>query len=585
MESLFRIVVYLLVGIALLTVNYWFIRSLHHVLTGSDVVIVPFQVAGQSDEGGKLGSTLAHMLQARLTQIQRDLQSAQKSLLEAPTAEAPQSVKPPASTILGLWTTGPVNVPVALLEPTSVSVTVGGVEVGGLFSSVQRFIARPNTLQLSVFYTADKALVTGSLDAFPGSKGNAIWIETDKAPEKIVDAVAYTLIQEQLRNESGSQVGSLDLREFQVLLSTLLRTAELNRRVSLGRGASAEFLEMLPGMKGLVSKSPRWLGLAYLTATIAENAGNEQEAFNYWKEVDKLANSATTPGLALDAKAKETIQAKIKSLAAHAEPGPDALEKIREDAAYATSVLNDFFGIKLGDTPVALGDENLHTAYWDGHAVYAPVEVQYLPDITYHEVVHRFTTTVGKLPYEGQSGSVLQSYADIFASLVKQRKLGQTAQQADWVIGVGGVAWVLGQDIQTSGNKSPLFSLKAPGTAYNDPVLGKDPQPDHMDNFVRTSQDNGGIHINSSIINKAFYETAIQIGSEDAAKIWVKALPVFSAAKTMDFRNFARITVEIAGEIFPDDAKATAALRRSWEKVGVVRSPALGRAARGLGGP
>ena len=47
--------------------------------------------------------------------------------------------------------------------------------------------------------------------------------------------------------------------------------------------------------------------------------------------------------------------------------------------------------------------------------------------------------------------------------------------------------------------------MKEPGTAYNDPTIGKDPQPGHMKNYVKTSSDNGGVHINSGIPNRAFY--------------------------------------------------------------------------------
>ena len=53
-----------------------------------------------------------------------------------------------------------------------------------------------------------------------------------------------------------------------------------------------------------------------------------------------------------------------------------------------------------------------------------------------------------------------------------------------------------------------LRSLKAPGTAYDDDVLGKDPQPAHMDDYVQTRDDNGGVHINSGIPNHAFYLAA-----------------------------------------------------------------------------
>ena len=54
--------------------------------------------------------------------------------------------------------------------------------------------------------------------------------------------------------------------------------------------------------------------------------------------------------------------------------------------------------------------------------------------------------------------------------------------------------------------------MKAPGTAYDDPLVGKDLQPAHMDDYVETIRDNGGVHINSGIPNRAFYLAATEIG-------------------------------------------------------------------------
>lgn len=67
----------------------------------------------------------------------------------------------------------------------------------------------------------------------------------------------------------------------------------------------------------------------------------------------------------------------------------------------------------------------------------------------------------------------------------------------------------------------------APGTAYDDDELGKDPQPDHMSGFVRTTEDNGGVHINSGIPNRAFALFAIDLGGnawEAAGTVWYRAL-------------------------------------------------------------
>ena len=56
--------------------------------------------------------------------------------------------------------------------------------------------------------------------------------------------------------------------------------------------------------------------------------------------------------------------------------------------------------------------------------------------------------------------------------------------------------------------------MAAPGTAYDDPVLGRDPQPSHMRDHVDTVEDNGGVHINSGILNHAFYRAAMAIGGK-----------------------------------------------------------------------
>ena len=64
-------------------------------------------------------------------------------------------------------------------------------------------------------------------------------------------------------------------------------------------------------------------------------------------------------------------------------------------------------------------------------------------------------------------------------------------------------------------------------TTSTDPVLGKDPQPATMQNYVRTSDDNGGVHINSGIPNYAFALTAINMGGhawEKAGRIWYETL-------------------------------------------------------------
>lgn len=114
--------------------------------------------------------------------------------------------------------------------------------------------------------------------------------------------------------------------------------------------------------------------------------------------------------------------------------------------------------------------------------------------------------------------------------------------------------------------------MRAPGTAYNDPVLGKDPQPAHMKDYLTTSQDNGGVHINSGIINHAFYVSTIEIGGyawAKAGQVWYKALTE-KLNSNSNFQNAADLTFLTAGEIFGLGSLEQLAIKTGWTEVGIT---------------
>jgi hypothetical protein len=178
-------------------------------------------------------------------------------------------------------------------------------------------------------------------------------------------------------------------------------------------------------------------------------------------------------------------------------------------------------------------------------------------DVLGHELTHAVTESTAGLAYEGQSGALNESISDVFGSCVKQRVLGQTALEADWLIGAGlFLPGVQGR---------ALRDMAHPGTAYDDPVLGKDPQPGHMDDYVNTSDDHGGVHINSGIPNRAFQLAAVAIGgssAEGAGRVWYAAL-TGGLSSQADFAGFAAATVAVAGQ-YTDQVES------AWQTVGVT---------------
>ena len=182
-------------------------------------------------------------------------------------------------------------------------------------------------------------------------------------------------------------------------------------------------------------------------------------------------------------------------------------------------------------------------------------------DVIGHELTHGVTQYEANLVYEFQPGALNEHFSDVFGSLVKQWSKKQTAKQADWLIGEG--------LFTANVNGTALRSMKQPGTAYNDPLIGKDPQPDHMDNFVNTTEDEGGVHINSGIPNKAFYELAISLGGhawEKAGRIWYITLRD-RLLETTEFQECAEMTYQVAQQEF--DATVAQAVKDAWGKVGI----------------
>ena len=182
-----------------------------------------------------------------------------------------------------------------------------------------------------------------------------------------------------------------------------------------------------------------------------------------------------------------------------------------------------------------------------------------------HELAHGVIEASGGLEYQGQSGALNESLSDVFGALTEQHLLGQTAAEASWLIGAG---------IFTPAVEGrALRSMIEPGTAYDDDVLGKDPQPAHMRDYVVTDSDNGGVHINSGIPNRAFVVTALELGGnawERAGNIWYRTLTSGTLSRTATFAQFAAATVATAAAEYGEDSEEVAAVRAGWADVGVM---------------
>jgi Zn-dependent metalloprotease len=227
----------------------------------------------------------------------------------------------------------------------------------------------------------------------------------------------------------------------------------------------------------------------------------------------------------------------------------------------------DDHGLRL-DSTVHYG-KRFDNAFWNGNQmVYGDGDGKLFKrftiaiDVIGHELTHGVTQFSAGLTYQDQSGALNESISDVFGAMVKQYVKKQDAKQADWLIGQGLLA---------DGVKGvALRSMKAPGTAYDDKILGKDPQPAHMKQYDPTPEDNGGVHINSGIPNHAFYLLATALGGrswQKAGQIWYRALQQFKP--NTNFEHAATITVQTARGLFGSNSNEEKATVDAWKKVGI----------------
>ena len=144
-------------------------------------------------------------------------------------------------------------------------------------------------------------------------------------------------------------------------------------------------------------------------------------------------------------------------------------------------------------------------------------------DVVAHEITHGVIDSTGPngiLDYENQSGALNEAFADILGEMVEARAKGGIA---DWIMG----SQLTNQVRNMSNPPAMLIS----GTQR--------PYPDRMSKFIPpndafwdsfSDRDNGGVHINSEIINKAYYLLANgmpgAIGIPKAEKIFYRCLTV-----------------------------------------------------------
>jgi Zn-dependent metalloprotease len=199
--------------------------------------------------------------------------------------------------------------------------------------------------------------------------------------------------------------------------------------------------------------------------------------------------------------------------------------------------------------------------YGEGGHIFHPGSLTSAVEVIGHELTHGVTQFTAALEYRSQSGALNESMSDVFGSLVKQHVRGQTAATADWLIGAG---------LLVDPQAKALRSMLEPGTAFP-----HDPQPGKMSDYHELPEtergDNGGVHINSGIPNRAFALVATKLGGNSwdrAGRIWYKTLTEHLHPDSQ-FTDAAQATLDVAEELFPG-GEVRAVVEDAWKEVEVL---------------
>jgi bacillolysin len=137
-------------------------------------------------------------------------------------------------------------------------------------------------------------------------------------------------------------------------------------------------------------------------------------------------------------------------------------------------------------------------ASWDGQQMTYGAGFAVADDVVAHELTHGFTDFTSHLFYYYQSGAINESLSDVFGELIDQTDaMGNDATE---------VRWLLGEDLPAS--FGVIRNMQDPGTlppGVSGPNFS--PSPDRMTstNYHGSTADNGGVHTNSGVNNKAAF--------------------------------------------------------------------------------
>jgi bacillolysin len=205
--------------------------------------------------------------------------------------------------------------------------------------------------------------------------------------------------------------------------------------------------------------------------------------------------------------------------------------------------------------------KQMDNAYWNGEAMFygngTNTVFKDLPkalDVAGHEISHGVIQNTANLRYQGESGALNESFADVFGAMIDRDD------------------WKMGEDITVVSTSFPTGALRDLANPYNGGTSLNNPsyQPKLYAERYKGTEDNGGVHINSGITNYAFYLFASNtaVNKDKGEKIYYRALTNYLTASSK-FIDLRAAVEQSCKDLYPNDAAVLTAAQNAFNTVGI----------------
>jgi hypothetical protein len=194
------------------------------------------------------------------------------------------------------------------------------------------------------------------------------------------------------------------------------------------------------------------------------------------------------------------------------------------------------------------------------------------PSVTGHELMHGFLDTHSPLLYVLQSGALNESLADVVGIASWHASLGIndfSKQHRHWVVASG--LYAANQGVTDDDKIIGMRSFDAlPNAPVGSPTYVD--YPVHMNEYWNTRQNVGGIHYNSTILNRAFYSLCSMSqrpSHGDPLAAWTAPVLARALPRECDFLTFANAVYALAQDRFKSDPGFVGHVKAAFEAVGL----------------